>query len=75
MILSHDPTNSNIATASAVSSDEEVFDPSLIVPSPDTEGIPSLTVPSPGNEVLCDSTGSHRITVTSGQVLKTVLMR
>ena len=61
-----------MATASVVSSHEEVFDPSLTVPSPDIEGIPSLTVPSPGNEVLCDSTGSHSITVTPGEVFKTI---
>ena len=62
----------SIWTASVVSSDEEVFDPSLTVPSPDTEGIPSLTVPSPGNEVLCDNTGSHSITVTPCEVFKTI---
>ena len=56
--------------STVVSSDEEVFDSSLTVPSPGTEGIPSLTVPSPGNEVY--STGSHIITVTPGQVFKTV---
>ena len=61
-----------MAIATVVSSDEEVFHPSLTVPSPGTKGIPSLTVPSPGNEVSCDSTGSHSITVTPGQVFKTV---
>ena len=72
VILPRDATNSNMATASVVSSNEEVFDPSLTVPSPGTEGVPSLKVPSPGNEVLCDSTGSYSITVTPGQVFKTV---
>ena len=37
-----------------------------------SDRLESLTVPSPGNEVLCDSTGSHSITVTPGQVFKTV---